>query len=97
MDTRTKEVIAVLNQSGYNVLEINDEYFIVSEFNHAEELVSFHFIQGKDITSLISDQSLALHSSTFESQKGQLVEKIDKLKIIKRKYAKTYLWILYLV
>ena len=97
MDTRTKEVIAVLNQSGYSILAINDEYFIVSTFNHAEELVLFHYLQGRDITELISDQSLTLHAGNIEQQKGQLVEKIEKLKMIKHKYSKTYSWILYLV
>lgn len=96
MDARTKEVIAVLNQSGYSVLEINDEYFIISTFNHAEELVRFHYLKGRNITELISDQSLALHASDVSQQKIQLVEKIEKLKMIVHKYSQTYLWVLYL-
>lgn len=91
-----KGIIQILNQLGYNILLIDDTFYAVDEFFHAENNITKHIVVGRDITKLISDNSISAQRQTFDTHKQIFQTTIDKIFIEKREYSHLYKWINFL-
>jgi hypothetical protein len=49
------DLVKILNDNGIQVLEIDNEYFSISDFQPADKNTPFHIVRGKHITKNITD------------------------------------------
>ena len=70
------DFVKVLNDTGIQVLEIDGEYFAISEFTPADNNVPYSIVKGKHITSIIKDH---LNFGLQGQQLLSVQQRIDQL------------------
>lgn len=98
LDTQTKKIIEGLNINGYNVLAIDGELFIITQFQNAEGIVNKHILVGKDVTNITSNNHLLpnLQSARQDKANQAVVTYITGLPNIKREWDSMTAWTTYL-
>lgn len=68
------DLVKVFNDEGYPILEIEGEYFAISEFIPSDKNVPYHKVRGKHITKIIID-----HLNIGVANRVGVIQKIDLL------------------
>jgi len=62
------DLVKILNDRGYQVIEIDDEYFTTSSFEPADNRTPYHIVRGKHITKMVNDHlNLGLQGQKLEA------------------------------
>jgi len=98
MDTEKdnrEEFIQALNEIGYNILFINDRYYVAESWIHSENMVTKHSLKGKDITKIIHGKAMSVNLKNIEQQKLNIYSEIEDLKLYYREFHKDEKYIFY--
>ncbi len=88
--------IAVLNQAGMNLVLVEEDLFIFSEFFPAEGMVPKHRLWGQQLTDEFMVSILSFGTNP-DQMKTHLLTKILGLPRVRREYHMNCLWKAYLV
>lgn len=103
MDSQKRNYLIGL-QNLYNIIIItcpvtgSETYFVIDKFTYAENLVPYHTIIGKDITTLIESNAFISLIGNVVLGNINLVDreaismKIDEIPSSVFKYSQNYLW-----
>ena len=98
------DVIKVLNQckikvlSIYNPLVYNEtlRYWAVEGFTEPNNATTHYQVKGYDITKIIKEDSLAIHTLDMRNREATILSKIEELSQQTKDYSKDYSYELYL-
>jgi len=91
-----EEKIQVLNQLGHNIVFINKVYYAFTVFEPADNNVHKHYVEGKDITNLLTTEQVNIQVKDADRQVDVISTKLENLKTYRREYSKDFSWITYL-
>jgi len=78
---------------GYNLVFIDNKYYIFTQFIHSSDDTHKHYLVGKDITDMISDHSLLPNQSANTDTLSTLIgDKLENKKRVKREFHPNYAW-----
>lgn len=89
-------IIDLLNQLGYNIVEIGERFYIFNVFEGYSSHILFSTVKGRDITQLIKDPQYLQLSGTAKQQQDLIVTKVEELPIIKKQFSNNFSYILHL-
>ena len=95
MQIEHQALIENLNKLGYNVVLINDELFIFTEFIPAQDLVNKHRLVGKSVEGLLQNYGHILNTLNKQVT-NQLIQHIDSISPVSREYSVYFEWITFL-
>jgi hypothetical protein len=79
------DLIKVLNDEGYSIIEIDEEYFSTTEFTPSDKNTPYHTVIGRHITKIILD-----HLNIGLSDNLGVTQKIDILPERELKFSNHY-------
>jgi len=79
-------IIKLLNDEGYSILLIDDQYYITFEFIPGDRNLQFHTLNGKNITEVLKN------NLNIGYQAGVVKGQIDKLEIMNIKLSISFAW-----
>ena len=69
-------LVKVLNDGGLQIIEIDEEYFAVTDFSPADKNTPYHIVRGKHITDIISNHlGTGLQGQRLES----FIQKVEAM------------------
>jgi hypothetical protein len=95
MEEQTINLIALLNHLAFNVVKIEEEYFVFQIFEPASQYNPDSTLKGQDITKFIKD-NLLLYQGNALQQQDQIYSKIEQLPKVIRRYSNHYKYIIFL-
>jgi hypothetical protein len=98
------DIIKSLNLAKIKVLEIYDRYnrsdtlrfFAVSSVTVPQNMVNELIVVGKDITSVITVDSLSIHTMDYRNRDSVLLTKMDQLEMQSVNFSKDFTYIYYI-
>lgn len=91
-----KNTIELLNQLGYNIVEIHESFYAYNTFEGYSQHTHFSTIKGRDVSDIISDPQLLQISGTAKQQQDGISTKIESLPIIRKQFSNNIPYILHL-
>lgn len=89
---KVKGVIELLNQRGFDVVMIADEFYVPSQFQYAQGTTVLHYLSGKDITTLITRYADSHVNNLTGQNLVALEQSIHAAPIYSREYCKSFPW-----
>ena len=93
LDSRTEELLELLNSNGLSILIIEEDIFVVNTFIPCDNNINKTRVVGMSIKVLLKKATMGALASV--SSQTALLQKINELPMVSREYSEHYPWKIY--
>jgi len=93
VDKNLLNVIKIVQRIGYQILVIDDSYFVVSEFIPADDQINFHTLVGIECTELLKNNAtITLKDQSQDSKVEGIIKVLINTVQETQKFSKETQW-----